>query len=348
MSEDRERRKSGFFAFLELGQGFLELGWKSLDFLSKVAERWLPAKLPPEHVAKSGRAEDRKLESESQMLRRERVGTGLVVCFFLIAMLGGIGFLIAYWSGGNNTQLLGGSLAVFLGGMGITLVLWARWLMSHKEAVEPRHALASSPAAEKAAAKAFCDGVHDVRRRRLLTWVGLSGAGLFGTMVLSLLRSLGMSPDKSLYSRIWKGGQRLVTADGKPISLSSMQPGSMVTVFPEDQIGAERAQTVLIRVKEQLLQLPEDRASWAPGGYVAYSRVCTHAGCPVGEFEAEQSVLLCPCHQSTFDVLRAAAPTSGPAARALPQLPLYADADGTLHAGGGFTAPPGPGFWGMS
>ena len=176
------------------------------------------------------------------------------------------------------------------------------------------------PSAEKAAAKAFCDGVHDVRRRRLLTWMGLSGAGLFGTMVLSLLRSLGVSPDKSLYSRIWKGGQRLVT-DGRQAGFAtSLQPGSMVTVFPEDQIGAERAQTILVRVKEQLLQLPEDRASWAPAGYVAYSRVCTHAGCPVGEFEAEQSVLLCPCHQSTFDVLRAAAPTGGPAARPLPQL----------------------------
>ena len=347
MSEDGERRKSGFFAFLDLGLGFLELGWRSLEFLSNVADRLLPAKQSPEPLPKSGRAEDREMESESQMRRRERLGTGLVVCFFLIAILGGIGFLIAYWSGGNNTQLLGGSLAVFLGAMGITLVLWARWLMSHKEAVEPRHALASSPSAEKAAAKAFCDGVHDVRRRRLLTWMGLSGAGLFGTMVLSLLRSLGMSPDKSLYSRIWKGGQRLVTMDGKPVSLTSLQPGSMVTVFPEDQIGAERAQTVLIRVKEQLLQLPQDRASWAPGGYVAYSRVCTHAGCPVGEFEAEQSILLCPCHQSTFDVLRAAAPTGGPAARPLPQLPLYADADGTLRAGGGFTAPPGPGFWGM-
>jgi ubiquinol-cytochrome c reductase iron-sulfur subunit len=135
--------------------------------------------------------------------------------------------------------------------------------------------------------------------------------------------------------------------DGNPVSLTSLQPGGMLTVFPEDQVGAERAQTVLIRVKEQLLQLPQERAGWAPRGYVAYSRVCTHAGCPVGEFQTEQSILLCPCHQSTFDVLRGAVPTSGPAARPLPQLPLYADADGTLRAGGGFTAPPGPGFWGM-
>jgi ubiquinol-cytochrome c reductase iron-sulfur subunit len=132
------------------------------------------------------------------------------------------------------------------------------------------------------------------------------------------------------------------------VSLSTLQPGSTVTVFPEDQIGDERAQTVLIRVKEELLQMPEDRTSWVPGGYVAYSRVCTHAGCPVGEFQAEQSILLCPCHQSTFDVLRAAAPTGGPAARALPQLPLYVHADGTLRANGEFTAPPGPGFWGIS
>jgi ubiquinol-cytochrome c reductase iron-sulfur subunit len=348
MSDDGERPKSGWVAFLELGKDLLDLGWGSLQFVSKVAEQLLPVKPLPEHHPKSGREEDREMETDAQMRRRERVGTGLVVCFFLLAMAGGVGFLIAYWSGGNNTQFLGGSLAIFLGAMGITCVLWARWLMSHKQAVEPRHPLQSSMLAEKATTKAFCDGVHDVRRRRMLAWMGLGGAGLFGTMVLSLLRSLGMSPDKSLYSRIWTGGQRLMTMDGKPVSLSALQAGSTVVVFPEDQIGDERAQTVLIRVREESLDLPKDRATWAPSGYVAYSRVCTHAGCPVGEFEAEQSILLCPCHQSSFDVLRAAAPTGGPAARPLPQLPLYADADGTLRAGGGFTAPPGPGFWGIS
>jgi ubiquinol-cytochrome c reductase iron-sulfur subunit len=334
MSEDRERRKSGIGGFLEL--------------LATVIQRLLAAKAAPEPIVKSGRANDQEMESEAQMEWRARWGTPLVVIFFLVAMLGGVGFLIFYWSGRNRTALLGGSLALFLGGMGITLVVWARWLMSHEEAVEPRHVLQSSPSEQEAAAKAFCGGPHDVRRRKLLSWMGLTGMGVFGAMVLSLLRSLGLSPDISLYSRVWKGGQRLMTIDGKPVSLTSLEPGSTVTVFPEDKIGNERAQTVLIRVKEQLLQLPEDRASWAPGGYVAYSRVCTHAGCPVGEYEVEQSLLLCLCHRSTFDVLRAAVPTGGPAARALPQLPLYADADGTLRAGGGFTAPPGPGFWDIS
>jgi len=347
--EDQESRpKSGIGEALQLGRSFLDLGWSVVELLSKAAARLLPQKHELLHHPKSGRDEDREMEGAAQMSRRERIGTLLVFGFFSIAMLGGVGFLFAYWSGTSNTQWLGGSLALFLCGTGITLVLWAHWLMTHKQAVEARHTVASTQLAEKAAAKAFCDGVHDVRRRRLLAWMGVSGAGLFGMMVLSLLRGLGISPDKTLYSRIWKSGQRLVTLDGKPLSLESLVPGSMATVFPEDQIGDERAQTVLIRVKENLLQLPAERATWAPSGYVAYSRVCTHAGCPVGEYEAEQSVLLCPCHQSTFDVLRAAAPTGGPAARPLPQLPLYAAADGTLRAGGGFTAPPGPGFWGIS
>lgn len=348
MSEDEERRKSGIGAFLDLGRRFLELSWKSFELLATVVELLVPAKAAPQPLPKSGRAEDREMESESQMEWRVRWGTPLVLLFFLLAVLGGVGFLVFYWSGRNNTPLLGGSLALFLGGMGIMLVVWARWLMGDKQAVEPRHVLQSSPSDREAAAKAFCGGVHDVRRRRMLSWMGLTGVGFFGAMALSLLRSLGVSPDSSLYSTIWQRGQRLVTIDGKPVSLTSLEPGSTVTVFPENKIGSERAQTVLIRVKEQLLQLPEDRASWAPGGYVAYSRVCTHAGCPVGQYEAAQSLLLCPCHQSTFDVLRAAAPTGGPAARALPQLPLYADADGTLRAGGGFSAPPGPGFWGIS
>jgi ubiquinol-cytochrome c reductase iron-sulfur subunit len=348
MSENEQRREGGLGAFLELGWGLLQLGWTSLKFLASVVNRVSPLKLLPEPIAESGRAADRETESESDMEHRERWGTLFVICAFIVALAGGVGFLICYWSGRSSNAILGGSLAVFLGGMGITLVLWARWLMDHKQAVEPRHVLQSSLSEREGTAEAFCGGARDVRRRRLLKWMGLTGVGVLGSMVLSLLRSLGMSPDASLYSRVWQGGQRLVTLDGKPVSLNSLVPGSTVTVFPEDKIGSERAQTVLIRVKEQLLQLPEERASWAPGGYVAYSRVCTHAGCPVGEFQAEQSLLLCPCHQSTFDVLRAAAPTGGPAARPLPQLPLYADADGTLRAGGGFTAPPGPGFWGIS
>ena len=349
--EDARGRKTG--SFLELGWRFLELGWMTLDLAAVVVKRLLPEAKPrqveEEHALDTaGRASDRVLASDSQMERRERWGTLLVVCCFLLSLLGAAGFLIGFWSGHNNTAVMGGGLALLLGGMGVALVVWARLLMTPKEAVEPRHELPSPPSQRAESEKALCDGVRDVRRRTLLGWMGFTMAALMGGVVVSLVRSLGVSPDSSLFSRVWKSGQRLVTIDGKPVSLSSLQPGSTVTVYPEDKIGSERAQTVLIRVQEQLLQLPDDRAHWAPSGYVAYSRVCTHAGCPVGEYEASQGVLLCPCHQSTFDVLRAAAPSGGPAARPLPQLPLYADADGTLRAGGGFTAPPGPGFWGIS
>jgi ubiquinol-cytochrome c reductase iron-sulfur subunit len=318
---DRERGSSGWTAVLQILRQLLEIGSKLAQFLVSITGLLTRKIRSPERIPTSGRDSDQVMETDAQMQQRERIGTVLVILLFLLAVLGAIVFLLAYWSGKNNTQWLGGGLALFLLATGVTSVLWARMLMTHKETVEPRHPLKSSAIAEQAAVKTFCDGVHDVRRRRMLAWMGITGAGLFGAMVISLLRSMGISPNPSLYSRIWRRDQRLVTSDGKP---------------------------VLIRVKEELLQMPDGRAGWVPGGYVAYSRVCTHAGCPVGQFEAEQSILLCPCHQSTFDVLRAAAPTGGPAARPLPQLPLYADADGTLRAGGGFTAPPGPGFWGIS
>lgn len=308
-----------------------------------------PAAAPDRAPEKTGRAADRNLdlESGSNIKKRQRWGTLFVACAFVVGIAAGMGFLFAYWSGGNNL-LLGGTLALFLGGFGAALVLYSHWLMLHKEAIEPREELPSSTSEREAVLEDYCAGVHDVQRRGVLKWMGAAGTGIFAAMIISLMRSLGMSPYPSLFTTVWKRGERLMTAEGQPVSIALLETGSSVTVFPEGSLGSERAQTVLIRVKEQLLQLPKDRANWAPMGYVAYSRVCTHAGCSVGLFEAETHQLLCPCHQSTFDVLKAASPTGGPAARPLPQLPLYADSDGTLRAAGGFTAPPGPGFWGIS
>jgi ubiquinol-cytochrome c reductase iron-sulfur subunit len=237
-------------------------------------------------------------------------------------------------------------LALFFGGLGISLVGWARWLTIPKEATAKRE-LPSSREEHEAAATTFLVGGQDIQRRRLLRWLAAGGASLFGAMVISLLRSLGASPDQALYSTVWKRGQRLTTLDGKPVSLNALTPGSTTIVFPEDSIGSEKTQTVLVKVDPALLRLPRDRAGWAPLGNLAFSRVCTHAGCSVGMYEATTHQLMCPCHQSTFDVLRGAEPSSGPAARPLPQLPLYADSEGNLRAASGFNEPPGPGFWGM-
>jgi ubiquinol-cytochrome c reductase iron-sulfur subunit len=86
--------------------------------------------------------------------------------------------------------------------------------------------------------------------------------------------------------------------------------------------------------------------AWVPDGtHVAYSKICTHAGCPVGLYRAESQSLICPCHQSQFDVADGGKPFFGPAARPLPQLPLGVDEEGILVAQGDFPEPVGPAFW---
>jgi ubiquinol-cytochrome c reductase iron-sulfur subunit len=300
---------------------------------------------PPE----TGRCHDidSDLGKGVNLVRRERWGTLFVVCAALVGFCAGVGFVYVYWAKPNDTIVLGGCLALCFGGFGVALVSWAHNLMRHKEAIEPREVLSSSPQDVQLAFDDFCDGKRDVKRRKLLTCMGVGFVGVFAASAVSLFRSLGVPPGPSLYDRVWKRGQRLMTRDGTPVSVDALQPGSTMLVYPEGSIDDERAQTVLIRVDEQFLHMPKERADWAPMGYLAYSRVCTHAGCPVGLYQKETHLLLCPCHQSTFDVLKSAQPTGGPAARPLPQVPLYADGDGMLRAGGGFSTPPGPGFWGM-
>lgn len=292
------------------------------------------------------READRNLDKKVDQSRREIWGTIVVFCAMIVSLASGVGFVYAYWTN-VNTSVLGGALALFLGGLGLALVFWAHLLMVHKEAIEAREQIASPPPERQLVLIDVNLGKHDVKRRSLLAGMAAAFVGVFAASILSLFRSLGPSPGRSLYDTVWKSGQRLMTEDGTPVSIDALQPGSTMLVFPEDSVGDEKAQTVLLRVHERFLKLPKERAEWAPLGYLAYSRVCTHAGCPVALYQKQTHLLLCPCHQSTFDVLNGAQPTGGPAARALPQVPLYADSDGTLRAGGGFSTPPGPGFWGM-
>ncbi len=333
-------------AALEIGQWLARfllrpLG-KRTDEIGKAKPGGAPA---PVDLRTTERSTDRLQNVDTQA--RERWGTFLVTCASMVGIASGIGFVYVYWTDASNVVLLGETLALSCGGLGFSLIVWARLLMRHKEATEAREPMESSPAARQRVLADFDQGKHDVKRRSLLTWISAGFAGVFAASALSLFRSLGAPPGPSLYDTIWKAGQRLMTADGTPVSVNALQPGSTMLVFPEDSIGDEKAQTVLVRVNEQFLRMPRERADWAPIGYIAYSRICTHAGCPVGLYQKETHLLLCPCHQSSFDVLKGAEPTGGPAARALPQVPLSIDADGILRADGGFSTPPGPGFWGM-
>ncbi|MFP5276585.1 MAG: ubiquinol-cytochrome c reductase iron-sulfur subunit [Acidobacteriota bacterium] len=307
-----------------------------------------PSQLANSDRPSSSRASDLNLTlaHETHLLRRRRWGTFLVGCSFAASIAGFLLFFTAYWTGGSN-QMLGGGLALFLSGWAAAFIFWAHLLTAHKEAVEPREDMQPPARDREEFEQAFCDGSRELQRRGLLKLITATGLGFVALTVVSLFRSLGFNPNNALYTTVWKRGQRLMTEDGKTIRADTLEPGSTVIVFPEESLGSEKAQTVLVRVDPSQLQLPDSRHDWAPQGNLAYSRVCTHAGCAVGLYLRTAHMLMCPCHQSTFDVLRGAQPTGGPAARPLPQLPLYVDSDGNLRAAGGFSTPPGPGFWGM-
>jgi ubiquinol-cytochrome c reductase iron-sulfur subunit len=115
--------------------------------------------------------------------------------------------------------------------------------------------------------------------------------------------------------------------------------------IPEGRLDASDAQALLIRMTPDELVPQAGRESWSPDGFIAYSKLCTHAGCPIGLYEQSTGRLFCPCHQSVFEARQGAKPTAGPATRPLPQLPLSVDEEGFLRAGGDFPEPVGPGFW---
>ncbi|AKS13762.1 Ubiquinol-cytochrome c reductase iron-sulfur [Corynebacterium pseudotuberculosis] len=113
-------------------------------------------------------------------------------------------------------------------------------------------------------------------------------------------------------------------------------------------IHGPRNAVMLIRLRAsdaQKVVEREGQEEFHYGDYYAYSKICTHIGCPTSLYEAQTNRILCPCHQSQFDALHYGKPVFGPAARALPQLPITVDEEGYLIAAGNFVEPVGPAFW---
>jgi ubiquinol-cytochrome c reductase iron-sulfur subunit len=249
----------------------------------------------------------------------------------------------AYWLDWG-TQALGASLGLALALFGFAVITWAHRLMPHDEIVEER------PEAEAPSARAeFEETVEErtarVGRRSLLGRLAVVAAAALGVAVLSPLRSLGPRRPNSLAQTSWSEGTPLVTRDGRRVRVDDLAPHSILTVFPEGRTEDAEAQAVLIRVEPELLEPTLDGSGTTPGGYVCFSKVCTHAGCAVGLYQTQSYTLLCPCHQAAFDVLDEARPVFGPAPRALPRLPLGIDEDGLLVALGDFDGPVGPSSW---
>ena len=211
---------------------------------------------------------------------------------FLIAAIAGIALLGLYLTGGQ-TQLEAVLLAICLGGIGIGITAWSHWLLSGTERVEARHSL-ESPAD---AAEGFDDETASITRRTfLIRSLVAAFAGLGAALAIPAL-SLGPAPGRTLFETAWKAGSRVVGLDGQPVTRQMPMDG-VLTVFPEGARLGRRPDAADPR-RDGLLQLPPDRDAWAPKGYVAYSKVCTHAGCPVGLYRASEHSLICPCHQSS-------------------------------------------------
>jgi ubiquinol-cytochrome c reductase iron-sulfur subunit len=268
-----------------------------------------------------------------------RIGIALVV-----SIAGSIGLTVVYALGGQP-QVEGLLIGLSLGGLAVTFVLWGKHLLPQGPYVEEREPMVSLPEDRSDLERDLRRTDRALERRTFLRRLLLGALAALGLAAIFPIRSLGPSPGRSLFRTRWTPGSRLVTADGEPVLGRDLVFGGVLTVFPDGHTDAADSQTVLLRVDPATFSRLPGRENWSPEGHIAYSKICTHAGCPVGLYDAESHELFCPCHQSVFDVLDGARPTAGPATRALPQLPLELDEDGYLRARGDFPEPVGPTWW---
>lgn len=264
------------------------------------------------------------------------------------APIGGVLAAWGYWSG-STESLLGIGLAICLGGIGFGLVSWAKYLDLDEEVVQQRAPLRTSEAERDDLHEEVVMTTRTVGRRRLLV---VLFAGSMASLVIGFvgpIGSLGPKPRGERARTGWAEGRRLVTSNGAPVAVASEQLDQLATVFPEGYVGADDSQVILLRVDPDLLS--GSTSAGSVSGWVAYSKICTHAGCSVGLLVMDNRgpevvrELSCPCHQSVFDPLDGAKPVGGPAPRSLPQLPLDVDTDGYLVAAAPFRGPVGPIAW---
>ena len=283
-----------------------------------------------------------------------------VAILFLLSALGTLLFIYAYYfiseewfvflpvlGKTNAHQLtLGVGLAMALFFIGAAAIHWAKTLMPDEEVIAMRHPMRSDDEDRNDFVKTVKErsGAAGLGRRSLIKRsMGLS-LGLIGLSPLVLLRDLGPLPGDDLKKTRWEAGLRLVPED--------LEVGAVAQVLPELR-GEEKRHlndiakdaVLLIRIRPEEFQLSPERLSWTYDGIIAFSKICSHMGCAVALYEQSTKHLLCPCHQSTFDVPRAAKVIFGPAARPLPQLAITVDSEGYLIAQKPFTEPVGPSFW---
>ncbi len=288
-------------------------------------------------------------QGRSDEARAER---RVAICLGL-SIVAALGLTVVYMLGGQP-QAEGGLLFLALGFLALGLILWGKELLPNAPVTASRTPHESSTGAREGVGEAFARGGDRMFRRTFLVKMAALAGGSLGLAAIFPIASLGPSPGHALKRTSWARGRRLVQLDGTPVRPSDLGVDNILTVFPEgtgdDPQTQADSQVVLINIGSARQVVRKGRATWSVDGLVAYSKICTHAGCPVGLYKADGNTrpsheLLCPCHQSTFDVLDGCRPVFGPAARSLPQLPLALSPDGYLVAQSDFTEPVGPSFW---
>ncbi|NCY10336.1 MAG: Rieske (2Fe-2S) protein [Actinobacteria bacterium] len=316
----------------------------------------------PDHI-------HRKADVDPKAAKKAERQVGIL---FLLSVLGTLLFIYAYLGidedsfvfipvlGSTNAHqlFLGLGLAMALFFIGMAAVHWAKTLMPDHEVVDYRKELRSKDedrddfvaTVKNRAAEAGLGRRPFIKRTMLLS------LGLVGLSPVLLLGDLGPLPGNDQKETNWKSGTRLVTDPGdRPIRPSDLEVGGVAQVQPELPAGKVRHlddiakdSVLLIRIRPEEFNLDAQRLSWTYEGIIAFSKICSHMGCAVALYEQTTKHLLCPCHQSTFDVTRAAKVIFGPSARALPQLAITVDSEGYLVAKQPFTEPVGPSFWGRN
>jgi quinol---cytochrome c reductase iron-sulfur subunit len=307
----------------------------------------------------------RKARKEQREKREQRIvpeGTADpraelgVIVLLLLAALASVGFVVVFAidSIPSQTQYLGLTLGIALVCLAAALIVTAKHLIVTEELEEPYPG--EHPGDQEDVSKIVEESSSRFTRKKLLGGAAVAAGGALGAAFVAPVASFGPALDSHrLLETPWRRGRRLVGEDNVPVKAADIEQGAFYTAFAEgashDLLGAP---LVVVRVDPSQLKLPRGRRGWAPQGIVAYSKVCTHAGCSIALYRKPtypaaqpRPALVCPCHYSTFDPAAGGTVLFGPAGRDLPQLPLMIDGQGNLRAAGNFSGPPGPSWWGV-
>lgn len=286
-------------------------------------------------------------------------GEGVVLGLLALSSLSFVVFVVWYvvdrlpW----DTQIFGLTLGLGFAFAGAAAIVASRSIVPVEEISEP-YANEPHEAEIEEVEQIVDESGSRMTRGRLVKLAMLGTGGAMGAALLAPVASLGPVADPNALRRDgWRRGMRLTDSRGRPLSAKHIEQKSFYTAFPEGESHEELwAPVVVVRVDPDHLELPDgrDAQQWAPEGIVAYSKICTHAGCaialyraPLNEATSAKPALVCPCHYSTFDPAAGGGVLFGPAGRPLPQLPLEIDGEGNLRAAGPFSGNVGPSWWGV-